>query len=880
MRQIAFLTRLSICFAACASVHAANLVPDDFVGDNAGGFCGWDTRGAPIVSLAESGPDGRRAVRIAGTTESVRFSIPYMRLAAGGRFCLSADVRTKGLGTPKRVDLLVYTASWSSEEVVAVPRDTAGEWKRISREFTMPESRDGQYTLAVYASDAFADGAFLDIAGVRLEPVDEKARAGSVAVAASEPFKPRISPVDPLLCDVSADRAKLTFFYPGDLSVGGERLVLRAKMSGRTVTGEFGGDHKATVDFGAVGKGYRRIELEVVGEGSGKVFASNGYTVKVNATVRNATPAKKLNNFVSELFVKRLENGETPFVLAKDEWVYVALDRPYSGVSVDVDDLESALRFREGAPSETQRYLAAGQHVLKVNGVDAASKGGTLRVRLVKTIGGASFSRAIDANGDSLCWGYTRGYYDRFGLYDTINTAELKFYGRRTMMRIAAQLCDRGIKMHFASGPHSKHPSRNGVSTLYEEVATNPAFGHGVALALDENAIAASPRMKYNYSEAAWLLGERCHELAVWYADGFCELFNRPFLDIPELSAIVNSGDGLSQIYTEAYYIAPNTEDEWTRLADWIKLQRRQIRDDVPGAPSRYVYALSGWEYPGVWTTRHRPHVDLKAFYSRLLRLYATDPDFADIGGVSFTTPICDEDLVRFYYAAARHYCLEGRTDDFAETLGYEMLCGQVKNGDFDDGLAGWKVSAAEPGSVDVGHIRRFGMDSQRRMSPHGGINAGDRFALMTRSAKAPNVLGQTLSGLKPGGLYQISCCSMYYDDMLKPGSVRKKTAGVRVSVTGAEHIEDLDHVVCLRGSKAGEPERSATFVHRLVFRATGESAEMAISDWLEPSAPGGDAGERTAVNYVGCTAYYVRGPEDLKTLCEINLATGKGCHP
>ena len=78
----------------------------------------------------------------------------------------------------------------------------------------------------------------------------------------------------------------------------------------------------------------------------------------------------------------------------------------------------------------------------------------------------------------------------------------------------------------------------------------------------------------------------------------------------------------------------------------------------------------------------------------------------------------------------------------------------------------------------------------------------------------------------------------------------------------------------------AGEPERAATFVHRIVFRATGESAEMALSDWLEPSAPGGDIGERTAFNYVSCTAYYVRGPEDIKTLSEINLATGKGAYP
>ena len=877
---VQFASQVAVCIAAFVAAHGANLVPDDFISDNAGGFCGWDTKGARIEALSDVVPDGKTAVRIAGIVEPLRFSVENMQLVEGGRYRLSAYVRTKGLTSVKRIDLLVHNTGWSRDEIVAIPRDTSGEWKRISRDFKMPRSKNGRYTLAVYAADAFATGAFLDIAGVSLEPLDEKAVSGSISVSMAKPFKPRISPVDPFLNDVDAEHARITFFYPGNLDIDGERLVLQAKMCGRTVTGAFGKDHKAVVDFGKIDKGYRRIEIDVVGEKSGKVFASNGYTIKANVSVKDATPVKRINNFVSELFTKPLVNGETEFVLGKDSWVYVALDRSYSNVTVDVDDMLSALRFREGEPSETQRHLAAGRHVVRVKGVDDGAKNGFLRVRMVKTIAGASFTRARDPSGDTPHWGYSRGYYSKFGLFTTVNSAELKFYGREDAMRLANELRDRGLLVSWAGGPSSLHPSRNGISSLYEAVAANPAFGHGVPMALDENAIAASPRMKYNYSEAAWLLGEKCHDLKVWYADGFVELFNRPFLDIPELSSIVNSGNGNGRIFTEAYYIAPNTEDEWHRLVEWIKLQRRQMREEVPLAPSRYVYALSGWEYPGVWTTRHRPHVDLKAFYSRLMRLYATDPDFADIGGVSFTTPTCDEDLVRFYYAASRHYCLEGRTDDLAENLGYEMLTKYVKNGDFDDGLNGWTVSAAENGSVDVGHMKRFGGRSQRRMSPHGGVDAGDRFAVLKRSANAPNVLRQTLAGLKPGGLYQISFCSMYYDDMLKPGSVQKKTAGVRVVVTGAERIDDLDHVVCLRGSKAGEPERAATFVHRIVFRAMAESCEMAITDWLEDSAPGGDIGERTAVNYVGCTAYYVRGPEDIKALSEINLATGKGAHP
>ena len=865
---------LSAAFsAAFCALAGENLLPDDFVNDNGGGFCAWNTKGAPVAALGELGPGGRKAVRITGTERPLSFETGRFKLAAGGRYRLSADVRTKGLEPVKRIDLLVYNGGWRDEENVHVPRDTSSEWKRISKDFTMMKSNDGHYTVAVWISDALDSGAYLDLSGVTLEPLDEKAEKGSQSLAGLKPFKPRISPVDPLLNDVDAAHARLVFFYPGDIVSGGERLVLRATMLGRTVTGEFDKDHKAVVDFGKIDKGYRRINLAVVGADTGKVFAENGYTLKANEAVKGVTPAKRLNNFVSELFAKPLENGEIPFVIAKEGWVYISLDKPYPDVTVDVDTIESAVRFRAGEPSETQRRLPAGRHVLKVKGVEDAAKGGTLRVRLGKTIGGANFT-----SNDYLNWGYGHGFRDRFNMFATMNTADMKFFMRPSTMDFVAHLSERGIKAKFACGLQCRNPARNSISTLYEAIAAHSAFGKGVPMALDENAIDAPSLMKYNYSEAAWLIGEKCSDFSIWWEDGFHGMFNRPFLDIPELSAIINSGEGKGEMFTEAYYVTPKDEEGWNKLVEWIRCQRRLMREEVPAAPGRYIYALSGWEYPGIWTTRHHPHVDLKAFYSRLMRLFATDPDFADIGGVSFTTPACDEDLVRFYYDAARHYCLEGRTDDFAANLGYVLFTKHVANGDFDNGLDGWDVSAAEVGSVEHGYLKRFGDRSQRRMYHANG--AGDNFAVMKRSAKAPNVLKQTLAGLKPGGLYQISFCSMYYDDMLKPGSVQKKTAGIRVSVTGAEHIADLDHVVCLRGKKAGEPERAATFVHRIVFRATGESAEMALSDWLESSAPGGDIGERTAFNYVSCTAYYVRGPEDIKTLSEINLATDKGAHP
>ncbi len=106
-----FLKRLGMGSAGLVSLcvlAGGNLLPDDFVNDNGGGFCAWNTKGPPVTALDEPGPGGRKAVRIAGTAHSLCFETGRFKLAAGGRYRLSADVRKKGLEQVKRIHLLVY----------------------------------------------------------------------------------------------------------------------------------------------------------------------------------------------------------------------------------------------------------------------------------------------------------------------------------------------------------------------------------------------------------------------------------------------------------------------------------------------------------------------------------------------------------------------------------------------------------------------------------------------------------------------------------------------------------------------------------------------------------------------------------------------------
>ena len=881
-----------VCVLAVAvfglTVTAEDLVYDDFVSDNCGGvFCWYASPEDNVLSrrqltvLPVLAPGGKRVLRISGAN-SLRMD-NKIRLVPGGTYRLSIKVRSHGLKDVQRLQYLIYGFDgWKRDWCLDLPKDTGGGWWDVSKDVTLPAEGSGNCTLCLYADRPFADSAFLDLAHPRLEALDAKAIAGSERkLQPPAQFVPRITPVDPILSEVRADAAKFMFLFPGDVADADEKFVLRATLQGRTATGAFDADRRAAVDFGAIAPGRHGIALEVVGERSGRVVASNDYTIVTLVTAENASPLKRLNNFVSEIWTKPLRDGAYAFTIEKAGWVYVKLDRPYPTVTASVDGVP-AIRYRHREPSETQRYLSAGKHLIDVRGVQGEpEKGtsgeaakGTISVRLVKTISMSGYKHIINPSGDYPRWGYSLAYYHLFNLFSTPNTVEVTdaVMSSPRAAPVKFEFEDRGFKVILAGGPSGKHESRNDIGSLVAAVAKNGAFAKNVPMAIDENAIAAPPLMKYNYSEAAWILGRTNEEIHVWFADGFSTLFNRPDLDTMEVSAIVNSGAARGQMFTEAYYRTPKDEAGQTALENWIRLQMETLRRCVPAAPSRYVYALSGWEFPGCFTTRGRPDVDLKAFYAHIVMMLATDPAFESVGGIGIATPICDEDLFRFSFALFRHYCLEGRTDDLAASLGLRLFPGHLRNGDFDDGFEGWTAEPASAGSLEIVAKPGFAKRHEKRILDSGSGDAGRNYAVMTVSPDRPNRIRQKLTGLLPGNLYQVTFVSVDGADLDAPGSSKKTRAPVFCRVEGADEIRDLDHVVRMCGKgNAFTPGRAGVFVHRRVFRATGETAELILEDWDGQGRPTGEVGSKSAVHYVGCDGFFVRDSVDLENLRVLN---------
>jgi hypothetical protein len=133
----------------------------------------------------------------------------------------------------------------------------------------------------------------------------------------------------------------------------------------------------------------------------------------------------------------------------------------------------------------------------------------------------------------------------------------------------------------------------------------------------------------------------------------------------------------------------------------------------------------------------------------------------------------------------------------------------------------------------------------------------GDTFLLLKRSAAKPNVVSQRIRGLQPGRLYSLRCFSAAIKDL-----AAQQRLALSLEVTGAESLPErrFQHVFANCYSHLLPPfddkHKAWMNYHWQVFRAKSPQAELVISDWASPEAPGGRAGQESAVNFVEVQPY------------------------
>jgi len=277
-------------------------------------------------------------------------------------------------------------------------------------------------------------------------------------------------------------------------------------------------------------------------------------------------------------------------------------------------------------------------------------------------------------------------------------------------------------------------------------------------------------------------------------------------------------------------------------IAAWRKV--------MPGAESHIVACLGTFSQPPE-SLDVNPAVNHKVYLDMQMHLLADEPDCFGLGGVmTYLSSYTDEETVRWMGKLFRHYCIEGKREPATAD---PLVLPHLKNPDFEEGLKGWTVAAAGPGTVDA--RTRPGFSWLQGRYPK--TSQGDTILWMKRSPLRPNVVRQDIRSLQPGRLYTLRMFVADYQDL----SVRQKCS-LRVEVGGAEVVRDKSfvHVFpnCYSHHDGPFNDRHQAWMnyHWTVFRAKGEQSALSISDWASPSAPGGPPGQQLMVNFVQVQPY------------------------
>ena len=180
---------------------------------------------------------------------------------------------------------------------------------------------------------------------------------------------------------------------------------------------------------------------------------------------------------------------------------------------------------------------------------------------------------------------------------------------------------------------------------------------------------------------------------------------------------------------------------------------------------------------------------------------------------------------------------------------------------DFDNGLKGWTVSGAGEDSIGVKYLDAFGSLQGRYYNYKQAPDHGNRFLWMKSSRLRPNVCSQEIRNLQPGKLYSVKALSGDYADLLNGEDV-KKMLPLSVSIEGAEVIAGKSFQEGWRSNYQNDlGARSGTYyywmnLHRIVFRATSEEAQLVISDWIGDADPGGPIGQEIICNFIEIQPY------------------------
>jgi len=131
--------------------------------------------------------------------------------------------------------------------------------------------------------------------------------------------------------------------------------------------------------------------------------------------------------------------------------------------------------------------------------------------------------------------------------------------------------------------------------------------------------------------------------------------------------------------------------------------------------------------------------------------------------------------------------------------------------------------------------------------------SVGDHAALLVKSAKAPNKLSQTATGLIPGKKYSLFFVSADADDIDKPKE-KKAPFVFQANISDATIVPELGYIL----KKPGDTKSRAQMRnHKIVFIPEKPEVTITFTDWEDDQTPGQPAAQKCVLNFVSLTPYF-----------------------
>ena len=292
----------------------------------------------------------------------------------------------------------------------------------------------------------------------------------------------------------------------------------------------------------------------------------------------------------------------------------------------------------------------------------------------------------------------------------------------------------------------------------------------------------------------------------------------------------------------ERYLPEKRTEKEAKEyLERRLKNAMVEFNKYAPGFAKQCIYVL-GFLCGPRESCNKNPAADYKVYLDMQFHLLATDPLFKGLYGVAeYRSTYCDEEYLRWCAKLFRHYCIEGSTERLTNDP-YELK--HIRNPDFDQNLEGWTVQAGAPDSIQTKKIKGYGWFQGR----YPRSEEGDTFLWMKRNAGKPNVISQQIRNLEPGRFYSVK---MYSADLKNIS--KWQIHQISLEVEGAEPVlgeEIKDAFSSVHPiEKFGKADCYFNY-HRIVFKATSNTARLIISDEAAP------VGQELTLNFIEVEPY------------------------